>query len=81
MAQALDVEFGDAAVQSRIQRLGYRSQIPVPLGKDGDLRLFTTVFGANDKVRECLVRRATDKNRRRASRPVVRLLRPRSFHI
>ena len=55
VAQALDVKFSDAAVQPSIERLGDGRQVPVSLGKDGDLRLFTTVFGANDEVREGLV--------------------------
>jgi len=55
VAQALDVEFGDAAVQPSVQRLGDGRQVPVSLGKDGDLRLFTTVFGPYHKVREGLV--------------------------
>jgi len=50
VAQALYIEFGDAAVQSSVQRLGDGRQIPVPLGKDGDLRLSTTAFGTNDKI-------------------------------
>ena len=55
VAQALDVEFGDAAVQSSVQRLGDGRQIAISLGEDGDLRLFSTVFGANHKVREGFV--------------------------
>jgi len=55
VAQALDVELGNAAVQPSVQRFRYRRQVPVSLGKYGDLRLFTTVFGPYHKICECFV--------------------------